>query len=148
VNDAAAVTAPAAGTIPVLTNDTDVDGDTLSVVAVTQGTQGRVVISGSNVVYTPSPSASGTDTFTYTVSDGTLTAVGTVTLTITAAPTTTTTTTTTTTAAPTTTTLPPPAALPATGGTNGRTVTIAFGTLAFGAAMTLTARRRRGTSHH
>lgn len=53
------------------TADSDADGDTLSVTAVTQGTAGgSVSFSGVTVDYTP-PSATftGIDTFTYTISD-------------------------------------------------------------------------------
>ena len=44
-----------ANTINVLANDTDVDGDTLTVTAVTQGTNGSVAITngGADVSYTP-----------------------------------------------------------------------------------------------
>ena len=59
-----------AGTFSVLTNDTDVDGDTLSVTAVTQGTNGSVTFTANDVTYTPNENYHGTDSFTYTVSDG------------------------------------------------------------------------------
>lgn len=70
-------------TIAVLANDTDADGNTLSVASVTTATKGAVAISGTGVVYTPNANANGSDTFTYVASDGTLTAMGTVTVTIT-----------------------------------------------------------------
>ena len=53
----------------VLTNDTDADGDTLSVVS-GNAVSGLVVVSGDNLVYTPNQDFNGTDTVTYTVSDG------------------------------------------------------------------------------
>jgi hypothetical protein len=57
--------------ISVLNNDTDVDGDVLSVSAVTQGSNGSVVINADNTVtYTPSAGFSGVDQFQYTASDG------------------------------------------------------------------------------
>jgi hypothetical protein len=58
--------------ILVLSNDTDVDGDNLTVVAVTQGANGSVNITGSGktLTYKPRNGFSGTDTFNYTVSDG------------------------------------------------------------------------------
>jgi DNA/RNA endonuclease G (NUC1) len=61
-----------ANTINVRANDGDVDGDTLTVTAVTQGTNGAVAItnSGVDVSYTPNANFFGTDSFTYTVSDG------------------------------------------------------------------------------
>lgn len=84
VADTATSTAGAV-TIAVLANDTDAEGNTLSISAVTQGAHGNVVISGTSVIFTPVAGFSGTDTFTYTVSDGTGTATGTVTVTIVAA---------------------------------------------------------------
>ncbi len=61
-----------ANTINVRVNDTDVDEDTLTVTAVTQGTNGSVAItnSGADVSYTPNANFFGNDSFTYTVSDG------------------------------------------------------------------------------
>jgi hypothetical protein len=58
--------------ISVLTNDTDVDGDNLTIVAVTQGANGTVNIAGSGktLSYKPRNGFSGNDTFRYTVSDG------------------------------------------------------------------------------
>jgi hypothetical protein len=57
-------------TIAVLDNDTDANGDALSVASFTQGTKGSVGQSGSSLVYTPNAGALGPDTFTYVVSDG------------------------------------------------------------------------------
>jgi hypothetical protein len=77
--------------IPVLANDTDVDNDTLSVSAVTQGAHGTVSIGAGNttVTYAPNTNWSGTDTFTYTANDGHGgTAVGTVTVDVIGVPTT------------------------------------------------------------
>ncbi|HEX8699421.1 MAG TPA: Ig-like domain-containing protein, partial [Myxococcaceae bacterium] len=57
----------------VLANDTDVDGDTLTVTAVTQPTSGGTVTittGGTGLVFTPTPGVRETATFTYTVSDG------------------------------------------------------------------------------
>ena len=68
-------------TIDVLDNDTDPDGDALTVVSVTDGAGGTVVNNGDGtVLYTPGPGYSGDDTFTYTVSDGTTLVSGTVTV--------------------------------------------------------------------
>ncbi|MGB0322823.1 MAG: Ig-like domain-containing protein, partial [Luminiphilus sp.] len=53
----------------VLSNDTDVDSDTLSLVSAT-AISGSVAVSGANLVYTPNQDFNGTDTVTYTVSDG------------------------------------------------------------------------------
>ena len=58
-------------TFDVRGNDTDVDGDTLSVAAVTQGSKGSVVRNADGTLtYSPSPNASGPDSFSYTVEDG------------------------------------------------------------------------------
>ncbi len=57
-------------TIDVLANDTDVDGDTLTVDSVTQPANGTATNNGANVTYTPDPDFNGTDSFTYTASDG------------------------------------------------------------------------------
>jgi hypothetical protein len=58
-------------TIDVLANDSDVEGDALSVTAVTIPTNGSVVINPDNTVtYTPDASYSSTDSFSYTASDG------------------------------------------------------------------------------
>jgi large repetitive protein len=74
-------------TIDVLANDTDPDGNALTVLATTQGTKGQVVIAGGGtaVTYTPNANATGSDTFTYTIGDGEgRFAVGTVSVLITA----------------------------------------------------------------
>ena len=71
VDDDATVTEDSGpNTVNVLINDTDTEGDTLSITAVTQGTNGSVVNNNSSVSYTPNANFFGTDTFTYTVSDG------------------------------------------------------------------------------
>jgi hypothetical protein len=65
----------------------DVDGDTLSLTAVTTAGTGTVAINsdGVSVDYTPAANFNGTEVITYTVSDGTLTdATGTLTITVTA----------------------------------------------------------------
>jgi len=55
----------------VLANDTDADGDSLSVVGFTQGSHGAVVSHGDgSFTYTPDAEYSGADSFMYTVSDG------------------------------------------------------------------------------
>ena len=56
--------------VDVLANDTDPDGDILTVTSVTQGTHGTVVNNGSDVSYVPNANFHGSDSFTYTVSDG------------------------------------------------------------------------------
>jgi hypothetical protein len=68
----------------VLSNDTDLDGDTLTVSSFTQGTSGTVVNNNNGTfTYTPSAGFAGADSFTYTVSDGRGgTSVGTVAVTV------------------------------------------------------------------
>jgi len=61
-----------------LTNDRDVDSTDLRVTGVGGAVNGTVAISGSDVVFTPEPGFHGVATFVYTVSDGTMTAQGTV----------------------------------------------------------------------
>lgn len=56
--------------IDVLANDTDVDGDTLTVTSIGQPAVGTVVLNGNQAVYTPKANYNGTDSFTYTISDG------------------------------------------------------------------------------
>jgi hypothetical protein len=66
----------------VLANDSDVDGDSLSIVSVDGAGHGTAVISGTNILYTPNLDFVGIDTFTYTISDGNLTAMATITVTV------------------------------------------------------------------
>jgi len=53
-----------------LANDSDLDGDTLSVVDFTSTSNGTLVQNGNNFNYTPNENFNGDDTFTYTISDG------------------------------------------------------------------------------
>jgi hypothetical protein len=59
-----------AGVVDVLTNDSDADGDTLTVSANSQGAHGTVTCAAGSCTYTPAAGFSGSDSFTYTVSDG------------------------------------------------------------------------------
>ncbi len=70
-------------TIPVLTNDSDVDGDSLTVTNVSAN-NGTVTINGDNTLnYTPDVNFNGTDSISYTISDGNGgTATATVTVTV------------------------------------------------------------------
>lgn len=57
-------------TLNVLANDTDCDGDTVSVKSVTQPAHGDVVINGDGTLtYTPDPDYNGADSFSYSVID-------------------------------------------------------------------------------
>ncbi len=82
-DDTAATPEDAAVVIPVLANDSDVDGNPLSIASVTQGSHGAVAINPDNTVsYTPAPNFFGADTFSYTASDGFLSDTATVTITV------------------------------------------------------------------
>ncbi|MBK9237880.1 MAG: retention module-containing protein [Rhodoferax sp.] len=72
INDIASTTEDTPVTVVVRSNDTDPEGDTLTVTAVTNGANGSVTIDATsgNPVYTPNLNFVGTDTFTYTISDG------------------------------------------------------------------------------
>ena len=72
--------------IDVIANDTDIDGDTLTLTAVSTDGTGTVAVNadGVSVDYTPAADFNGTETITYTVSDGTDTSEGTLTITVTA----------------------------------------------------------------
>ena len=69
-DDAVSTPEDTAVTIDVLANDTDVDGDTLSVAGLTPPANGTVQVVAGKIVYTPNANFNGTDSFTYTVSDG------------------------------------------------------------------------------
>ena len=70
-DDTATTPEGTAVTIPVLANDTDVDGDSLSVSDVSDPENGTAVINPDNTVtYTPAAGFHGLDSFVYTVSDG------------------------------------------------------------------------------
>ncbi|HND56535.1 MAG TPA: Ig-like domain-containing protein, partial [Pirellulaceae bacterium] len=73
------------GTIAVLANDTDADGDALTVLAInTQPTHGVAVVNpDSTITYTPAAGYAGSDSFAYVATDGTLASnVATVALTV------------------------------------------------------------------
>ncbi|WP_162656154.1 Ig-like domain-containing protein [Tuwongella immobilis] len=58
-------------TVPVLANDTDGDGDSLTITNVSQPRNGTVVLNANGTItYTPRTGFTGTDSFTYTASDG------------------------------------------------------------------------------
>jgi hypothetical protein len=77
-NDSASTDSAHTKSIPVLSNDTDADGDSLSVSVDTAGTQGNVTVNGDGTVtYDPNhkfdslgPSDTGHDSFKYKANDG------------------------------------------------------------------------------
>ncbi len=84
LDDSATTTEDTPVAVNVLANDSDPDGDSLSVISTTSPTQGgsTAIESDGTVTYTPPAGYVGTDTFDYTISDGTATAAATVTVTI------------------------------------------------------------------
>ncbi|BCJ43186.1 hypothetical protein GCM10010168_00720 [Actinoplanes ianthinogenes] len=74
LDDAAAVDTGGSVTVPVTANDSDPNGDTLTVVAVTDPHQGTLTYTGGSITFRPLFSTVGAVTFTYTVSDGQATA--------------------------------------------------------------------------
>lgn len=70
VNDVTTVQRDQSVSIAVLANDTDPDGQSLVVTAVTQPAHGTVSFTATGVTYTPAEGYVGTDGFTYTISDG------------------------------------------------------------------------------
>ncbi|MCG7637876.1 tandem-95 repeat protein [Alteromonas sp. CNT1-28] len=70
VDDTASVTEDGSVTVTVLTNDSDVDGDVLTVTMASTDNGSVVVNNGTTVTYTPVANVNGEATFTYTISDG------------------------------------------------------------------------------
>jgi hypothetical protein len=70
INDDLTTAANSAGSVNVLGNDSDPDGDGFSVTSFTQGTSGSVGFAGSVATYTPAADFVGTDFFVYTITDG------------------------------------------------------------------------------
>lgn len=68
--------------LPVLVNDVDLNGDPLGLHSVGYPTTGTAVIQGTNIFYQPATNFHGLASFRYVVTDGTLMATGTVTLTV------------------------------------------------------------------
>ena len=70
VDDSASTSEDEPVQIHALTNDTDSDGDELSISAVTTPAHGSVKLDGGTLTYTPIFGYHGSDAFTYTVFDG------------------------------------------------------------------------------
>nr|WP_290222797.1 tandem-95 repeat protein [Trichocoleus desertorum] len=70
-NDSLTINEDAAATpINILVNDTDVDGDALTVINFTEATKGTLLFENGAFSYQPNANANGTDSFTYTIDDG------------------------------------------------------------------------------
>ncbi|MGV6850797.1 MAG: Ig-like domain-containing protein [bacterium] len=69
-NDSATTAHGESISINVLANDSDSDGDSLTITAVGNPANGTAVTSNGNILYTPDLGFSGEDTFSYTISDG------------------------------------------------------------------------------
>ncbi len=69
MSDTATTTFNAGITIPVLTNDSDVDADLLTLQSITQPAHGTTAITGTSIRYTPALNYSGSDSFSYTITD-------------------------------------------------------------------------------
>ncbi|MBV9957437.1 MAG: tandem-95 repeat protein, partial [Acidobacteria bacterium] len=71
VDDAAATNEDTPVSVGVLANDTDPDGDALTISSFTQGLNGTVTSGGGGaLVYTPNANFNGSDSFTYRITDG------------------------------------------------------------------------------
>jgi uncharacterized repeat protein (TIGR01451 family) len=71
-DDAATTPEDTAVAIDLFANDSDADGDPLTLTELTQPAHGAVtVLGGGQITYTPAANFHGTDSFTYAVSDGT-----------------------------------------------------------------------------
>ena len=70
VNDTASTNFQTAVTVPVLANDTDIDGDTLTVTGATSPNGTVTINANGTITFTPANGFSGPATITYTISDG------------------------------------------------------------------------------
>ncbi len=87
VDDSATTTEETPVVIMTIANDTDPDGDALTITNITQPANGTATQDGQKITYTPNAGFTGVDTLTYTISDGRGgTATATETITVTAAP--------------------------------------------------------------
>ena len=73
-----------ANTLNVLSNDTDVENDPITITAVGSSTNSTISVSADkkSLLYTPNKNFAGSDSFTYTVTDGTSSSQGTVFVTV------------------------------------------------------------------
>ncbi|UPW19697.1 glycosyl hydrolase family 8 [Agarivorans sp. TSD2052] len=83
-NDSASTQQDTAVNIQVLQNDSDADGDSLTITSFTQAGNGSVSQVGNALSYTPNSGFVGSDSFSYTLSDGQATANASVAITVSA----------------------------------------------------------------
>jgi len=83
VDDSKSVLSGNSVRIDVLSNDSDADGDSLTLNSADDGSHGTVALDANEVIYTANADYDGSDSFTYTISDGTDTSEGTVNVTVT-----------------------------------------------------------------
>lgn len=69
-NDSATTTQGTAVTINVLANDSDPDGDALTVSITSQPSHGDATVNNGQIIYMPNTGFVGSDSFTYTIVDG------------------------------------------------------------------------------
>ena len=81
-DDSATTSEDTAVTVDVLANDTDTEGDELTVAGIADGSNGTTVTDGTRITYTPTAGFTGEDSFIYTVTDGTSTDIASVTITV------------------------------------------------------------------
>jgi uncharacterized repeat protein (TIGR01451 family) len=81
-DDNPATTEETTVTISVLANDSDPNGDSLTLLSIGSPANGTAAISGLTVVYTPALNFDGQERFTYEISDGLLTDSATITATV------------------------------------------------------------------
>src|SRR5262249_2096033 len=70
VADTLVTTQDTASSVDVALNDSDVDGDALTIIDLGAPAHGTATFSGTVVTYTPAPNYNGPDAFAYTISDG------------------------------------------------------------------------------
>jgi len=69
-NDSASTSYNSQIAVDVLENDSDADGNALNIISVGEAGHGQAVISGGNIIYTPSTGFTGSDSVSYEISDG------------------------------------------------------------------------------
>jgi parallel beta-helix repeat protein len=70
-SDTVTTSAKSSVRVAVLANDSDPDGDSLTITSVTQGAGGKVTINtDGTITYTPTTNFVGSDSFSYTINDG------------------------------------------------------------------------------